>query len=181
MKDKIQNKMIEKMRNVCSWGERRFNNLTPEQKARQRGITMIEITAGLVIIALLAIFLVPRVGALLAKTKVETGVQELTLLVTAFEQYRVVEGSYGLISFENLEGGGYHIEPFGEDNDKNAYGQAIEFGPASAGATTFNLTYSAGADNQADCTQIETRIKKLSPVNEGTACNAGVVIFQIGG
>ena len=145
------------------------------KKRNQAGITIVEISVGLAIIAFLAVFLGPRVAGLFSKTRVELASQEIIPLVVASQQYRQVNGGYADISFAALDTGGYHIEPFSEANTKNAYGKDVALTSGSSGAAAV-LTYLT--DEDSDCAQISKRIGALNPVTASCTGNSLVVTIN---
>lgn len=134
------------------------------KRENQEGITIVEISVGLAIIAVLAIFLAPRAGALFGKARVELAQQEMITLVTAAQQYRQAEQGYDSISLEKLDTDGYHIEPFSGSNAKNAYGKDIGL---SVDSETAKFIYPV--EEASDCNQLKIRLDSLNPVDASCA------------
>ena len=141
------------------------------RRGNQAGITMTEIIFGLVVIASLTIFLLPRMVNTLGKTDLELATQEVVGLATAIKQYRRINGNYASISLSELATKGYQINPFSGTNTANVYGVAVVLAPQAQNKEA-KLDYSATQDSE--CQQLKARVE-----NFGTATCAGLKLSLV--
>lgn len=139
---------------------------------------MLEISAGLGVIAMIIIFSSDQVRNAIFGVRTSQAFQEINELVLAAVEYRAVEGDYTDISIEDLVDNGYRLQAYTDGVGENVYGEDIDIDPAdSNGNADVEYTF----DTQESCEQIESRLDLDNRLEDDSpACTtAGVLSFTI--
>ena len=137
---------------------------------RESGLTFIELSVGLGIIAILAVFLVPRMTDLFDKSKLELANQELVTVIAAVQQYRSQNGDYTGLTLKVLLDNGYYPGPYSgatPGTGQNTYGEDIAVTAVSSNADA-QITYTFAT--AVGCAQMLDRLDGLQPIKGTPTC-----------